>query len=267
MINKKIWCLSMLVLLALCITSISNAEEFPANPVAGNEISAESYIEDAYDAANNGVEVQFPYIEQHLYKVYLQEGFITDIKLGNDETLRYVGGGDTVRWKIDTVTTGEGKEKIAHIFIKPLKNGLSTNIVITTDKRMYQLLLESGYGYNPMVSWTYPKSDLEKIKDKKHKDYAHLDPSELKFGYKVSNKNYKWSPVDVFRSSTKTYLKMKEDIVNTELPAFFVLDDEDKPILVSYRFVDGYFIIDRLVDKAVLVSGKKKVKIQYEESE
>jgi hypothetical protein len=60
---------------------------------------------------------------------------------------------------------------------------------------------------------------------------------------------------------------MKEDIVNTELPAFFVLDDEDKPILVSYRFVDGYFIIDRLVDKAVLVSGKKKVKIQYEESE
>ena len=264
MISKKLIRMILFGAFAACNTNISFAEGFPPHPMAGNEISAESYIEDAYDAANYGVEVKFPYIEQHLYKVYLQEGFITDIKLGTDEKLKYVGGGDTVRWKIDTVSTGDGKNKVSHIFIKPMKNGLSTNIVINTDKRMYQLILESGFGYNPMVSWTYPKSDLEIIKQEKHKNYAFIDPTNLKFGYEISNKNYKWSPVDVFRSSTKTYLKMKDEIVNTELPAFFVFDDDNKPILVSYRFVDGYFIIDRLVDKAVLVSGKKKVKIKYE---
>ena len=51
MINKKFLSISMLGLLALCNTTNINAEELPANPVAGNEISAESYIEDAYDAA------------------------------------------------------------------------------------------------------------------------------------------------------------------------------------------------------------------------
>lgn len=265
--KKKLWCILLSGIIATNLIRLANAKEFQAHPIAGNEISATEYVEDAYDSANKGVEVQFTYMEQHLYKVYLQEGFITDIKLGNDEELKYVGGGDTARWKIDNVTTGEGKEKVYHIFIKPLQNGLSTNIIINTDKRMYQLILESGYGYNPMVSWSYPKSDLEIIKDEKHKDYAYIEPSDLNFDYKISNKSYKWSPADVFRSSTKTYLKMKEEIVNTELPALFVLDDDKKPILVSYRFVDGYFIVDRLVEEAILVNGKKKIKISYKGSE
>ena len=265
--KKHLGCIVLSALIAISYVRMVTAEDFPAHPIAGSEISTTDYVEDAYEAANKGVEVQFTYMEQHLYKVYLQEGFITDIKLGNDEKLKYIGGGDTARWKIDNVTTGEGNEKVHHIFVKPLKNGLSTNIIINTDKRMYQLILESGYGYNPMVSWSYPKSDLEILKSAKYKDYAYLDPSKLKFDYKVSNKSYKWSPADVFRSSTKTYLKMKEEIVNTELPALFVLDDDDKPILVTYRFVDGYFIVDRLVDEAILVNGKKKVKISYKGSD
>lgn len=262
--DKRHVCLNTLIGLMMLYAGLAYAEEFPAHPVAGSEISAESYVEDAYDAANDGVEVRFPYIQEHLYKIYLQEGFITDIRLGKDEKIRYVGGGDTVRWKIDTVTVGEGKDEESHLFIKPLKNGLSTNIVINTDKRMYQLILESGYGYNPMVSWTYPKSDIDVMAEEKHADYASIDPSKLKFGYSISNTKYKWSPEDVFRSESKTYLKMKSEITDTELPAFFALDDDDRPILVSYRFVDGYFIIDRLVDEGILVSGRKKVKIKFE---
>lgn len=65
----------------------------------------------------------------------------------------------------------------------------------------------------------------------------------------------------VFNSDNKTYIKMKPDIVNSELPAFFVLDDENKMTLVSYRYVKGYIVVDRLFDKAVLLLGKKKVKI------
>lgn len=260
---KKHICLKTLLCLMLLGSGLGHAGEFPAHPVAGSEITAESYVEDAYDAANVGVEVRFPYMKEHLYKIYLQEGFITDIKLGKDERIRYVGGGDTVRWKIDNVTVGEGSEAEAHLFIKPLKNGLSTNIVINTDKRMYQLILESGYGYNPMVSWTYPKSDIDVMAEERHADYATIDPSSLKFGYSISDRKYKWSPEDVFRSDRKTYLKMKSEITDTELPAFFALDDDGKPILVSYRFVDGYFIIDRLVDEGLLVSGRKKVKIKF----
>ena len=54
---------------------------------------------------------------------------------------------------------------------------------------------------------------------------------------------------------------MKEDIVNSELPAFFVLDDDNKMTLVSYRFVKGYMVVDRLFDKGILLLGDKKVVI------
>lgn len=69
--------------------------------------------------------------------------------------------------------------------------------------------------------------------------------------------------MNVFRSEYKTYFKMKSDIKDTELPAVFVVDDDNKLLLVSYRFVDGYFIVDRVVDQAVFVLGGKKVKVKY----
>ena len=143
------------------------------------------------------------------------------------------------------------------------QNGISTNIVINTDKRSYQLIVEAGSAYNPMVSWIYPKSDTQIYDEQQTKSYSSIDPSQIKFGYKISDTHYKWSPVIVFRSEYKTYFKMKTDIKDTELPAVFVVDDDNKLLLVSYRFIDGYFIVDRVVDKAVFVLGGKKVKVKY----
>lgn len=231
------------------------------NPLAGEEFTAENYVQDALDAANKGVEVVFPYVPHQVYQIYLQEGFITDIKLSQNEVLKYVGGGDTTRWKIDTSTTGSMADRVTHIFVKPTQRGISTNLIVNTDKRTYQLLLVSGNHFNPMVSWITPKSDAEIYKEKKIKTYSTINPRKLDFGYKVSNTDLKWSPAMVFSSENKTYLKMKPDIKNTELPAFFILDDENKMTLVSYRFVKGYLVVDRLFDKAVLIQGKKKIKI------
>ncbi len=250
----------------LCLISIPACayyDEPIANPIAGSSWTTDEFVQDAFEAANNGVEVVFPFAPQQVYKIYLQEGFVTDVRLAPDEKLKFVGGGDTVRWKIDTAVTGNAGSGVTHLFIKPMQEGLSTNIVINTDKRVYQLILESGNAYNPMVSWIYPKSDIENFHEETERSYSSIDPTNLKFGYKISNTSYKWSPVDVFRSKNKTYLKMKSDIVNTELPALFAVDDDDKLILISYRFKDGYFIVDRVLDKAVLLSGKKKVTIKY----
>lgn len=231
------------------------------NPLAGEEFIADSYVQDALDAANKGVEVVFPYIPHQVYQIYLQEGFVTDIKLAPNEMLKYVGGGDTLRWKIDTSTTGSMADRVTHIFVKPTQRGISTNLIINTDKRTYQLMLISGESFNPMVSWILPKSDAEIYKEKKIKTYSTINPRKLDFEYKVSDREPKWAPAMVFSSENKTYLKMKPDIRNTELPAFFVLDDENKMTLVSYRFVKGYLVVDRLFDKAVLIQGKKKIKI------
>lgn len=243
--------------------SLESIYEAPAAPVAGHEVSPPEFVRDAFEAANKGVEVVFPYIPHNVFKIYTQEGFVTDIGLEPGEVLKYVGGGDTLRWKIDIAEAGSYSEKRMHIFVKPLQAAISTNLVINTDRRVYQLIIESGNLYNPMVRWTFPKSDIEKLNEKKIKSYSNINPALMKFGYKISDKSVKWAPENAFRSGTKTYFKMKADIVNSELPTFFVLDDEDKPILVSYRYLNGYFIVDRLVDKGVFVLGKKQIKISY----
>ena len=220
-------------LIAGCIPVCGFAAESPANPIVSDSYGSEEFIQDA------------------------------DIRLEPGETLKYVGGGDTARWRIDNAKTGRFGNTVEHILLKPLQNGISTNIVINTDRRSYQLIVEAGPAYNPMVSWIYPKSDTQIYEEQQTKSYSSIDPSQIKFGYKISDTHYKWSPVNVFHSEYKTYFKMKSDIKDTELPAVFVVDDDNKLLLVSYRFVDGYFIVDRVVDQAVFVLGGKKVKVKY----
>ena len=56
---------------------------------------------------------------------------------------------------------------------------------------------------------------------------------------------------------------MKPEVVNTDLPTLFVVDDDERLVLTSFRYLNGYIIVDRLFDRAILLAGKKKVKIRY----
>ena len=254
------------VMLALSLSMLASmntyAYELPANPIAGDVFEADNFIQDSYDAKGYMMEVLFAYAPEQVYKIYLQQGFVTDIRLAMDEVVEYVGAGDTVRWKLETVKSdrvGEGP----HVLVKPVQDGISTNLVINTNKRSYHLLLISGDGFNPMVRWEYPKPDIEVIKERETKTYTRINPANLKFGFSISNKSLDWAPADVFRSESKTYLKMKSEVVNTDLPTLFVVDDDERLVLTSFRYLNGYIIVDRLFDRAILLAGKKKVKIRY----
>ena len=257
-------------LLLLCACGTAFAQEAPALPddrphiIAGMREADPSNtpaIQPAALAALKGVECVFPYLPDNIYQIYLQPGFVTDIRLPKGEKLKYVGAGDTSRWLIDNATNGAAGSRVTHVFIKPVQEDVTTNLIINTDKRTYNLMLISGKVYNPMVSWIIPKSVEQKRYEETEREYGIINPKDMDFRYKVSNTKYAWSPQVVFNSASKTYLKMKPEIVNSEMPAFFIVDDDKKNRLVGYRFVKGYMVIDRLFDKAVLVLGQKKVEI------
>jgi len=44
---------------------------------------------------------------------------------------------------------------VPHIYIKPVVETSTTNMIITTNKRSYQLILNTSNWYNPMVTWNY----------------------------------------------------------------------------------------------------------------
>ncbi len=132
-----------------------------------------------------------------------------------NEKILYVGGGDTVRWRVDTSTVGNTYESYCHIYVKPLANGITTDFIINTDKRVYRLFMVSAGHYNPVVKWIYSGNKDGAISNEKQgMGYAGFNPAELDFDFKIDDNDKPWAPQSVFRSETKTYIRMKPDIVN-----------------------------------------------------
>ena len=223
----------------------------------------QSMVLDYDDAIKTGKELIYPFFDNAAYKIHLSPGYITDIRLELNEVLNYVGGGDSYRWKIDTASNTTSRGLFTHIFIKPLMDGISTNLVIVTDKRTYHLDLTSDGVLSSMVSWRYDSKRSDNYSSPPPLiNTSDIKPLGISFNYRISNINLPWSPSFVFNSSTKTYIKMNDTISTTDLPTLYVLDGSNKPVLVSYRYQNGYFIVDSLNDKYMLTLGRARVIIK-----
>lgn len=251
--------------------SASAVVEIPPNPVAGDIFSNGDFIMDAFDAAAYGAEIRFPYMSDKVYKIYTQPGFVTDIVLEKNEKITYVGGGDTARWKVDTSAVGSPYESYCHLYVKPLADGITTDLIINTDKRVYRLMVTSGTRYNAVVRWLYDETVGGSQKEMGMvpsgdgtENSGGVNPAEIDFNFKIDEPELGWAPASVFRSGRKTYIKMKPEIIDYDLPSFFEVDDEGKLNIVGFRYVNGTFVIDKFFKTGVLLAGKKgKIKITY----
>ena len=219
-----------------------------------------SRVLDYADAIKNGNEFIYPFFDNSTYKIHLRPGYITDIRLEPDEQLNYVGGGDSYRWKIDTASNNTRQGLLTHIFIKPLMDGILTNLVIVSDKRTYHLELISDGDISSMVSWRYPSTSTNMYSSPTPlQKLPALMPLGISFNYRIYNTNLPWSPSFVFNTYSKTYIKMTDTTNSTYLPSLYVLDGSNKPSLVSYRYQSGYFIVDSVNDKYMLILVSDKV--------
>jgi type IV secretory pathway VirB9-like protein len=111
-----------------------------------------------------GAMQRFSWSEGGLYQIYTAPGRVTDIVLEPGETLAGAGpiaAGDTARWIIGDTESGEGEARRVHVLVKPTLPGLTTNLVINTDRRTYYLELRASPAtYMASVAWTYPKDAL-----------------------------------------------------------------------------------------------------------
>src|SRR5690606_30272759 len=94
----------------------------------------------------NAIQV-YPWSEGALYQVYAAPGQITNIALEPGESLTGAGpiaAGDTARWIIGDTESGSGVARRVHVLVKPTRTDITTNLVITTDRRIYMIELRSG---------------------------------------------------------------------------------------------------------------------------
>ena len=220
----------------------------------------------------NAVQV-YPFMEGALYRLYAAPEQVTDIALEPGERLNSVSAGDTVRWVVgDTSSGGAGGSGAAagervHILVKPIAPGLSTNLVIATDRRAYHLEMRSfRETYMAAISWTYPQDHLMKRREEAVRAKAagdsvvapSINPDNLKFRYEIEGDNPHWRPVRAFDDGEQVFIQFPETIAQGEAPPLFVLSRDGKPELVNYRMRGNYYVVDRLFSAAELRLGEKR---------
>ena len=223
-----------------------------------NEAARVSPTEDGY---LNAIQV-WPYSEGALYQVYTSPGRVTDIALQEGEELIAVSAGDTVRWIVGDTTSASGADRRVHILVKPVRADLKTNLVITTNRRLYLLELTSTEkNWMASISWDYPRDRLLLLQrqaqraDKAAPVADGISLERLAFRYQISGDSPSWRPLRAFDDGERVYVQFPAGIAQGELPPLFVVGTADKAELVNYRSRAPYYVVDRLFTVAELRLG------------
>jgi len=230
-----------------------------ANRLATREPQARAFV--------NAAQV-YPFSEGVLYRLFAAPERVTDIALQPGETVISVAAGDTVRWTVGDTTSGAGESKRVHILVKPFSAGLSTNLIITTDRRAYHLQMDSTPATAmAALSWTYPQDELIAIRRAAEQDKAAapvatgLAVEQLQFGYAISGDDPPWRPLRAFDDGRQTFIEFPASIAVGEAPPIFVLGPTGDAQLVNYRMSGRFYVVDRLFGAAELRLGEKKQNI------
>lgn len=224
-----------------------------ANKAATQEPTKHGYI--------NAIQV-YPYAEGALYRLYAAPERVSDITLQPGEKLTSVSAGDTVRWVIGDTLSGTGDNQRTHVLVKPFAPGLTTNLVITTDRRSYHLQLDSTEKTAmAAISWTYASDQLTTLRRQNAVAEAALPVASnlalenIRFRYAITGDNPPWKPVRAFDDGHKVYIEFPRRIDQGEAPPLFVVSTDGGSELVNYRMRGNYYIVDRLFAAAELRLG------------
>ncbi|SFU22666.1 P-type conjugative transfer protein TrbG [Mesorhizobium sp. YR577] len=235
-----------------------NAASTPVARVENANLAAR--VEPRREGYYNAIQI-YPWSEGALYQVYAAPGQITDIALEPGENLTGAGpiaAGDTARWIIGDTESGSGTARRVHVLVKPTRPDLTTNLIITTDRRIYRIELRAAEKpYMAAVAWAYPQVRASQ------KQAASVTPiipamAARNHRYGLSGDNPPWRPVSVYDDGRRVYIEFPRGIVQGEMPPVFVIGPDGESQIVNSRIHQNILIVDRLFGAAELRLGGGK---------
>ncbi len=206
----------------------------------------------------NAIQI-YPWSEGALYQVYAVPGQITDIALEPGESLTGAGpiaAGDTARWIIGDTESGSGVTRRVHILVKPSRPDITTNLIVTTDRRTYMIELRSGEKpYMPSVAWAYPQPPASQ---RESVPATPVIPAVAARNYRYAQTdtgNPPWKPIAVYDDGRHVYVEFPAGIVQGEMPPLFVIGPQGEAQIANSRIYQHILIVDRLFGAAELRLG------------
>ena len=172
--------------------------------------------------------------------------------------------GDNARWMIEHAY----QKDVPLILVKPTSPGLATNLIITTDRRIYDVSLESHEkpGFTRRLRFYYPG---ERLKEPKPIETQSINKGpalsvpleELNFNYSFRRgKGFPWAPLQVFDDGSRVYIRLTEEAMKHELPPLFVETEAGREVITFLPPSDESrtYVTDRLFDQAAFVFSRQK---------
>jgi type IV secretion system protein TrbG len=253
------------------------AEILAAQPAEVREAVKEHEKKGKWPRYRTAAYVLYPYNEGPQPIVDCAPLRTTDLQLQPGETVTDLALGDQERWMATPASSGDPRNPVPHVALKPQAPGIETNLTIYTTRHIYHLILHSGARSMQEVEFYYPEELLAAMNDadaagaKQHRaidptgmgastnNVAAVDPSHLNFSYEVSGPNVPWKPVRAYDDGAHVFIQMGSGMGSgmstNDAPALLIASSGGTQ-MVNYRVVDGdCYVVDRLFDKAILLSG------------
>lgn len=208
--------------------------------------------EDRIKIINYRPNAVFKYVGHYMYQS------IIEFELG--EEVQTISMGTPTPWQL--VASGN------RIFLKPVENDATTNMTVITNKRMYffEMHAEEASGVDDenlafIIKFVYPEN-LVHSGGLQHVNAANEGPDLSKpelynFHYKISGHATAIEPLQVFDDGEFTYLKFRD--INAELPAIFLVNEQEEEGLINYKMVGKYVVIERVAPRFTLRYGKRTI--------
>ncbi|MBX3564018.1 MAG: TrbG/VirB9 family P-type conjugative transfer protein [Sphingomonas sp.] len=178
------------------------------------------------------------YVPDGLFTLGAAPGYQLMIELAPDERIENVAVGDSGAWQVTANKRGD------RLFVKLVQPGISTNMIVATDARLYSFELtpvsETARGLPYSVRFRYPSPAPAAPPD------AAM-PDALLGRYKVRGAA-ELRPSGIHDDGVHTYVEWPED---RALPAIYAINDQGKEMLVNGMMRDGRMVIDSVQAKLV----------------
>jgi P-type conjugative transfer protein TrbG len=209
---------------------------------------------------------------------------ICDVELQPGETVLATAVGDTLRWQVALMNSGPPEARSPHVILKAQDYDLATNMIVTTDRRTYNLVLlspsqtaaeSSDFRMVQRLRFYYPDDLVQHFSKEAAAATAAAerraantvatlasDPTTWHFEYRVTPAKAPGAPLLVLDDGTRTFVQLSPNRARGETPALVVLDEEGQSRIVNYRVSpdSNWLIVDGVFERSQLVHGSGRSK-------
>jgi type IV secretion system protein TrbG len=179
--------------------------------------------------------------------------FVCTIELETNDTVTAIAAGDTARWIVTQVRTGDTPV----ILIKPKQPGIRTNLIVATADHLYYVTLVSQQSGGGGRLEFYSRGGALSVAQRVSATFSPSPspspsptPLIIDQAYRLKG-DFSMAPQHVYNDGVHTYLVYEK--IPPELPVVVAVSPSAGDELVDFRFEDGAFVIDGVPDQLDLV--------------